>query len=67
MQSKNKRNNNESKKKVDIKKIVDPLKLKSLGITRENSKKIEEVDGENIIGGKDTDPTVKTQWPTTNN
>jgi hypothetical protein len=44
-------------------KIVDFEKLKALGITR-NPDDIEEIDGENISGGKDDADTVDTHWPT---
>lgn len=47
---------------------MDFKKIKSFGITKETiNYEIEEIDGEDISGGKDTDPTtvVCQQWPTT--
>lgn len=47
--------------------LVDIEKLKEFGITKDPNKgDIEEVDGENITGGKhrDADTTVVGQWPT---
>lgn len=58
------------KKKPNLKDLksglVDIEKLKEFGITKDPAKNdIEEIDGENITGGKnDTDPTVATHWPT---
>lgn len=65
-----------SKKKIQ-KKTDKPLflqgkvnfkKLKSFGITKDpEDEEIEEIDGDEISGGKDTSPTtaVCQQWPTT--
>lgn len=62
MKKKNKLNLQDSKKG-----LVDIEKLKEFGVTKDlTGKGIEEIDGENINGGKnqETDPTVATHWPT---
>jgi hypothetical protein len=52
----------------DLKKgLIDIEKLKEFGITKDpTGNGIEEIDGENITGGKneEADPTVATHWPT---
>lgn len=55
------------KKEINIKKMVDPIKIRSLGITKDIVTEIDQSESQKIIGGKDTDPTVVTQWPTKNN
>lgn len=62
MKKKNKQGPNDLKKG-----LVDIEKLKEFGITKDlTGNGIEEIDGENINGGKsqETDPTVATHWPT---
>lgn len=63
MKNTDKKNKNQTPK--DNKTLVDKQKIKFLGITKELPTDIEPVDGEAITGGK-TDPTVQTQWPTSN-
>lgn len=49
--------------------LIDVEKLKEFGITIDpNKKNLEEIDGENITGGKRQggDTSVDTHWPTTN-
>jgi len=52
----------------DLKKgLVDIEKLKEFGVTKDlTGKGIEEIDGENITGGKNNedDGSVATHWPT---
>lgn len=64
MKNTDKKNKNQTDK--DNKTLVDKQKMKFLGITKELSTDIEPVDAEAITGGKKTDPTVITQWPTSN-
>lgn len=64
MKNTDKKNKNQTPK--DNKTLVDKQKIKFLGITKELQTDIEPVDGEAITGGKKTDPTVQTQWPTSN-
>lgn len=63
---KNKKDKSRAESK-NIKKIVNPKRIKSLGITKDLSEDVEHLDGQTIVGGKDTDPTVATHWPTNNN
>jgi|GEM_PF-5292008 len=60
--------NKKNKKKTDLEKkvVVDLKKLKSLENLKKLSGELNELDGEEIKGGKDGDSdTVNPQWPTT--
>ncbi|MBV8327459.1 hypothetical protein [Chryseobacterium sp.] len=63
MKKTDKKNKDQSNKENPI---VNREKIKFLGITKELPTDIESVDPESITGGKQTDPTVRTQWPTIN-
>lgn len=65
-----KKKNKKDKAKDKKSRIVDIDKLKSFGIIKgegegEGDENIEEIDGDNVTGGKtDDDTTVDTHWPT---
>jgi hypothetical protein len=62
-----KKKNKKDKRENIEKKMVDMDKLKAFGIIKDPGKDdIEEVDGNDIHGGRDdADTTVDTHWPTT--
>jgi len=62
-----KKKHKKDKTKHPKKSNVDIDKLKSYGIIKDDCKdKIDEIDGNDISGGKeDGETTVDTQWPTT--